>query len=63
MKVEEKNKFVSMLVWLSLTLFYCYQYILRMLPNIIMPDIMSKYQIGAAQFGSFAGIYYIGFRS
>ncbi len=61
MKVEEKNKFVSMLVWLSLTLFYCYQYILRMLPNIIMPDIMSKYQIGAAQFGSFAGIYYIGY--
>lgn len=61
MKVEEKNKFVSMLVWLNLTLFYCYQYILRMLPNIIMPDIMSKYQIGAAQFGSFAGIYYIGY--
>ncbi len=61
MKVEEKNKFVSMLVWLSLTLFYCYQYVLRMLPNIIMPDIMSKYEIGAAEFGSFAGIYYIGY--
>ena len=61
MEVEEKNKFVSMLVWLSLTLFYCYQYVLRMLPNIIMPDIISKYQIGAAEFGSFAGIYYIGY--
>lgn len=61
MKVEEKNNFVSMLVWLSLTLFYCYQYILRMLPNIIMPDIMNKYQIGAVEFGSFAGIYYIGY--
>ena len=61
MRVEEKNKFVSMLVWLSLTLFYCYQYVLRMLPNIIMPDIMSKYQVGAAEFGSFAGIYYIGY--
>jgi predicted MFS family arabinose efflux permease len=61
MKAEEKNTFISMLVWLSLTLFYCYQYVLRMLPNIIMPEIMNKYHIGASEFGSFSGIYYIGY--
>jgi len=61
MKVEEKNKFISILVWSCITAFYCYQYIIRPLPNIIMPDIMSKYNIGASEFGSFAGLYYIGY--
>ncbi|GAB4162285.1 MAG: MFS transporter [Rickettsiaceae bacterium] len=61
MEVERKSKLVSMLVWLSVTLFYCYQYVLRALPNIIMPDIMGKYTVGAAEFGSFSGIYYIGY--
>ena len=61
MKVEEKNKFISILIWSCITMFYCYQYILRPLPNIIMPNIMSKYDIGASEFGSFAGVYYIGY--
>ncbi|PCJ27605.1 MAG: MFS transporter [Rickettsiales bacterium] len=61
MESEEKNKVVSMLVWLCITLFYCYQLVLRMLPNAIMTDIMTKYSIGASEFGSFAGIYYIGY--
>ena len=61
MKIEEKNKFISILIWSCITLFYCYQYILRPLPNIIMPEILGKYGIGAAEFGSFAGIYYIGY--
>lgn len=61
MKIDEKNKFVSILIWSCITLFYCYQYILRPLPNIIMPDILGKYGIGAGEFGSFAGIYYLGY--
>ena len=61
MKIDEKNKFISILIWSCITLFYCYQYILRPLPNIIMPEILGKYGIGAAEFGSFAGIYYIGY--
>jgi MFS family permease len=61
MKTEEQNKFISILIWSCVTLFYCYQYILRPLPNIIMPEILDKYGIGAAEFGSFAGSYYIGY--
>ena len=61
MEVEEKNKFVSILIWFSITIFYCYQYVLRVLPNLIMPNLMEKYAIGAGEFGSFAGIYYIGY--
>lgn len=61
MKVEEKNKFISILIWSCITMFYCYQYILRPLPNIIMPNIMRKYDIGASEFGTFAGVYYVGY--
>ena len=61
MIIEENNRFLSFLVWLCLTLFYCYQYVLRVLPNIIMPEVLVKYSIGAAEFGSFAGLYYIGY--
>lgn len=58
---QAQNKITSILIWLSITAFYCYQYILRTLPNIIMPEMMSKYSIGAAEFGSFSGIYYISY--
>ena len=49
------------MIWLSITMFYCYQYVLRVLPNTIMPELMSQFNIGAAEFGAFAGIYYIGY--
>ena len=61
MEKEEKNKVISFLIWFCITIFYCYQCILRALPNIISQDIMSDYNIGASEFGSFAGIYYIGY--
>lgn len=60
-KVDRGDKVIHILMWLSLTLFYCYQYVLRVLPNIIMPSVISKFGITAAEFGSFAGIYYIGY--
>ena len=61
MKSEEKTKFISIMVWFCITMFYCYQYILRALPNIIMPNIIDKYNIGATEFSSFAGMYYAGY--
>lgn len=61
MESEERKKFISIMVWFCITMFYCYQYILRALPNIIMPDIMNKYSVGATEFSSFAGMYYAGY--
>jgi predicted MFS family arabinose efflux permease len=49
------------LIWACTTLFYCYQYILRLLPNVVMPELMSKFDIAASDFGTFAGVYYIGY--
>jgi MFS family permease len=42
-------------------LFYAYQYVLRVLPNIVMPEMMSRYNIESDTFGQFAGIYYIAY--
>lgn len=56
-----RNTLLLLTTWLSITTFYCYQYILRFIPNIIMPELMTQYNIGSSEFGSFAGIYYIGY--
>lgn len=48
-------------MWLLISLFYAYQYILRVLPNILMPEIMGRFHIDASIFGQFSGLYYIGY--
>lgn len=48
-------------VWFAASLFYAYQYILRVMPNIMMGDIMGQFGISTATFGQFSGVYYIGY--
>ncbi len=48
-------------VWLIASIFYTYQYILRVMPNIMLNDIMQQFGINAATFGQFSGVYYIGY--
>lgn len=52
---------ISWLVWMIASLFYSYQYILRVMPSIMLEDIMDQFHIGAAAFGQFTGVYYIGY--
>ena len=47
--------------WTMLTLFYAYQFVSRIIPNIVVDNIAEKYEIDAGKIGSFAGIYYIGY--
>lgn len=56
-----RGYFVTGIMWLCITIFYCYQYILRLIPNLIMPELFAQFNIGAKEFGTFAGIYYIGY--
>ena len=60
MKNQQSIVAVSV-IWLFITLFYCYQYVLRLLPNVIMPELMQQFSVGATEFGEFAGTYYIGY--
>lgn len=48
-------------VWMIASIFYAYQYILRVMPNIMLEDIMQQFHIDAAVFGQFSGVYYIGY--
>ncbi|BFD48038.1 MAG: MFS transporter [Wolbachia endosymbiont of Sergentomyia squamirostris] len=48
-------------VWLIVSLFYAYQYVLRVMPNIIAPVLITKFNISIADLGQFNGLYYVGF--
>lgn len=47
--------------WLLATLFYAYQYILRVAPSVLNDDIMAKYDIDSRIFGQYTGTYYLGY--
>lgn len=55
------SRAVAWTVWMIASIFYAYQYILRVMPNIMLDDIMQQFDIGAAAFGQFSGVYYIGY--
>jgi sugar phosphate permease len=48
-------------MWLIASLFYAYQYILRVMPNALSFDIMAKYDITPNAFGQLSGVYYIAY--
>jgi predicted MFS family arabinose efflux permease len=55
------SQYSHILMWLIASIFYAYQYILRVMPSIMLEDIMSKFNIAADSFGQFSGLYYIGY--
>lgn len=52
---------IAWFIWLIASIFYAYQYILRVMPNIMLNDIMQQFNMDAVVFGQFSGIYYIGY--
>jgi predicted MFS family arabinose efflux permease len=55
------SRLITWMIWITASVFYAYQYVLRVLPNIILTDIMQHFEIDAATFGQFSGVYYIGY--
>src|SRR5215213_258326 len=55
------SRIIAWAVWMIASVFYAYQYILRVMPSIMLDDIMQQFHIGAAVFGQFSGVYYIGY--
>ena len=49
------------LIWFIASIFYAYQYILRVMPSIMLTDIMQKFHLDPAAFGQFSGVYYLGY--
>lgn len=55
------SRMIAWMMWMIASVFYAYQYVLRVMPNIMITDIMEQFQIDAATFGQFSGVYYIGY--
>ena len=55
------SRIMAYCAWIIASIFYAYQYILRVMPNIMLDDIMQQFHIDAAVFGQFSGLYYIGY--
>jgi len=50
-------------MWFFPLTFFGFQFILRLFPGLIMPEMMAKYGVTATDFGLFASIYYVGYSS
>ncbi len=61
MKEVLVSRTIAWFMWGVASIFYAYQYILRVMPNIIFEDIIAQFNIDAAVFGQFSGVYYIGY--
>ncbi len=56
-----KSRMIAWMIWVIASIFYAYQYILRVMPSILLNDILQQFHIDAATFGQFSGVYYIGY--
>jgi MFS family permease len=56
-----KSRTIAWGMWAIASTFYAYQYIMRVMPNIMIENIMQRFDMDATLFGQFAGIYYIGY--
>jgi MFS family permease len=54
-------KFIKWTMWIIASIFYAYQYVLRVMPSIMLNDIMVQFNLNETSFGQFSGIYYIGY--
>ncbi|MGQ3889410.1 MFS transporter [Legionella sp. CNM-1927-20] len=52
---------IAWIVWLIASIFYAYQYILRVMPSVMLDNITHRFHIDTAIYGQYSGIYYIGY--
>ena len=55
------SKHSKWLMFILVSIFYAYQYVLRVMPSIMLEDIIDQFSIQPSSFGQFSGIYYIGY--
>lgn len=56
-----KSRSIAWIVWIIGSIFYAYQYVLRVMPSVMMDHITAQFDMNAGLFGQFAGVYYIGY--
>jgi MFS family permease len=56
-----KTMTAATIMWLVASFFYVCRYMLRIMPSIMLDDIMLRFHMDTAMVGQFSGIYYIGY--
>lgn len=56
-----KSRSYAYIIWLLASFFYAYQYLLRVMPNIMLEDFLKQFDVSSAAFGQFSGVYYLGY--
>lgn len=62
--MQIEKKYVWFAPWLMIILggsFYCYEYILRISPSVMIPELMKTFSIQATQIGLLSSFYYCGY--
>ena len=55
------SRTTAWLIWVVASIFYAYQYVLRVMPNVMLHDIFQQFHINTTLFGQYTGAYYIGY--
>lgn len=61
MKRPEKAQNLAVILWVASTLFFSFQFILRMIPALLIDQVMKKYNVNTQDFGNLASAYYLGY--
>ncbi|STX28623.1 major facilitator family transporter [Legionella beliardensis] len=56
-----RSRSIAWIVWFTASIFYAYQYILRVMPSVMLDNITQHFHIDPALYGQYSGIYYIGY--
>ncbi|WP_419420873.1 MFS transporter [Legionella sp. D16C41] len=56
-----RTRSIAWIVWLLASIFYAYQYILRVMPSVMLDNITQHFHIDTTLYGQYSGIYYIGY--
>lgn len=59
----QKFKYLPFVMWFFPLVFFAYQFILRLWPGLMMPQMMTQFSIDASHFGLIAAFYYYGYSS
>ncbi|MDH5796826.1 MAG: MFS transporter [Anaplasmataceae bacterium] len=59
-KINNNNSY-KMIIWTLLTIFYVYQYVLRILPDVFANFFIENWNVSGDKLGQIFGIYYIGY--
>lgn len=56
-----QSLWIKTTIWLLVSFFFAYQYIIRVLPSIMMQEVTHKFHMTPELLGHYSGIYYMGY--